>query len=107
MKNSEWQKVKQMDLDTWLNYVSEDDDLGLTAVKVKTSAPTSDEFLIAKFIEINDFVKKNGRLPENNIYQINELMLHKRLKSIKVNPQQCRVLVDFDELNLLPLTHEC
>ncbi|MGP9526513.1 hypothetical protein ACT3QO_15380, partial [Psychrobacter sp. AOP7-D1-15] len=30
----------------------------------------------------------------------------KRLESIKNNDEQCRALVDFDEFNLLPLTHE-
>ena len=33
-------------------------------------------------------------------------MLFKRLDSIKGNDTQCHALVDFDEFNLLPLTHE-
>ena len=37
---------------------------------------------------------------------ISELMLFKRLDSIRSNNTQCHALVDFDEFNLLPLTHE-
>jgi hypothetical protein len=73
---------------------------------MKSKAPTADEHLVAKFQEINDFYKANGRLPENNIANISELMLFKRLDSIRGNDTQCHALVDFDEFNLLPLTHE-
>jgi hypothetical protein len=106
MKNEEWQKLKTMEMDDWLSFINDDDDLGLTKVKVKTKAPTADEHLVAKFQEITDFYKVNGRLPENNMANISELMLFKRLDSIRGNDTQCHALVDFDEFNLLPLTHE-
>ncbi len=106
MKNEEWQKLKSMEMDDWLSFINDDDKLGLTTVKVKSKAPTADEHLVAKFQEINDFYKANDRLPENNMANISELMLFKRLDSIRGNDTQCHALVDFDEFNLLPLTHE-
>lgn len=106
MKNEEWQKLKSMEMDDWLSFINDDDELGLTAVKVKSKAPTADEHLVAKFQEISDFYKTNGRLPENNMANISELMLFKRLDSIRGNDTQCHALVDFDEFSLLPLTHE-
>jgi hypothetical protein len=106
MKNEEWQKLKTMEMDDWLSFINDDDELGLTAVKLKSKAPTADEHLVAKFQEINDFHKANRRLPKNNMANISELMLFKRLDSIRGNDTQCHALVDFDEFNLLPLTHE-
>lgn len=45
-------------------------------------------------------------MPENNIANISELILFKRLDSIRGSDTQCHALVDFDEFSLLPLTHE-
>lgn len=106
VKNEEWQKLKSMEMDDWLSFINDDDELGLTEVKIKPKVPTADEHLVAKFQEINDFHKANSRLPENNMANISELMLFKRLDSIRGNDTQCHALVDFDEFNLLPLTHE-
>lgn len=106
MKNEEWQKLKSMEMDDWLSFINDDDELGLTAVKIKSKAPSADEHLVAKFQEISDFYKANGRLPENNMANISELMLFKRLDSIRSNTTQCHALIDFDEFNLLPLTQE-
>jgi hypothetical protein len=106
VKNEEWQKLKSMEMDDWLSFINDDDELGLTEVKIKPKVPTADEHLVAKFQEINDFHKANSRLPKNNVANISELMLFKRLDSIRGNDTQCHALVDFDEFNLLPLTHE-
>ena len=106
MKNEEWQALKSIELDDWLNFIDDDDELGITTIKAKSRAPTADEHLVAKFQEINDFYSNNKRLPESNIADINEFKLFYRLKSIKDNDKQCHALVDFDEFNLLPLTHE-
>lgn len=106
MKNEDWQELKSMELDDWLSFVSDDDELGITKVKAKLKSPTADEHLVAKFQEINDFFRANERLPESNMANISELMLFKRLESIRGNDKQCHALVDFDEFNLLPLTHE-
>lgn len=106
MKNEEWQVLKSMELDDWLSFIDSDDDLGLTTIKAKSRAPTADEHLVAKFQEISDFYKINKRLPESSMANISEFMLFTRLESIKNNNEQCHALVDFDEFNLLPLTHE-
>ena len=106
MKNEEWQVLKSIELDDWLSFIDDDDELGITTIKAKSRAPTADEHLVAKFQEISDFYNANKRLPENNMANISELMLFKRLESIKNNNEQCHALVDFDEFNLLPLTHE-
>ena len=106
MKNEEWQVLKSMELDDWLSFIDSDDDLGLTTIKMKSRAPTADENLVAKFQEISDFYKTNKRLPEKNMVNISEFMLFTRLESIQNNNEQCLALVDFDEFNLLPLTHE-
>lgn len=106
MKNEDWQELKSMDLDSWLSFVSDDDDLGITKVKAKDKGPTADKHLVAKFQEINDFYRANERLPKHNMANISELMLFKRLESIRANAKQCHALVDFDEFDLLPLTHE-
>ena len=96
MRNEEWQVVKSMELDDWLSFIDGDDELGLTTIKAKSRAPTADEHLVAKFQEISDFYRTNKRLPENNMANISELMLFKRLESIKNNNEQCLALVDFD-----------
>lgn len=106
MKTEEWQVLKYMELDDWLNFINDDDELGLTTIKAKSRAPTADEHLINKFQEISDFYKVNNRLPESSMANISELILFKRLESIKNNNEQCQALVDFDEFNLLPLTHK-
>lgn len=106
MKNEDWQVLKSMELDDWLNFIDSDDELGLTTIKAKSRVPTADEHLVAKFQEISDFYNTNKRLPENNMANISELMLFRRLDSIKSNDKQCHALIDFDEFNLLPLTHE-
>ena len=67
VKNEEWQKLKSMEMDDWLSFINDDDELGLTEVKIKPKVPTADEHLVAKFQEINDFHKANSRLPENNM----------------------------------------
>ena len=78
MKNEEWQVLKSIELDDWLSFIDDDDELGITTIKAKSRAPTADEHLVAKFQEISDFYNTNKRLPENNMGNISELMLFKR-----------------------------
>lgn len=92
-----------MELDEFLDFVSENDELGLLTVKVKTSAPTADEHLLAKFNEINEFVSLNGKEPTTDMSNISEFMLSQRLIAIKGNTEQCEVLREFDVHNLLPV----
>ncbi len=54
--------MKKEDLINLIN----DDDLGLLKVKpTNSSAVTSDERLIASFLEINNFIEENNREPES------------------------------------------
>lgn len=90
-----------MELDEFLDFVSENDELGLLAVKIKTSAPTADEHLLAKFNEINEFVSLNGKEPTADMSNISEFMLSQRLNAIKTNTEQCEALREFDVHSLL------
>ncbi len=93
-----------MELDEFLNFVSANDELGLLNVKAKTSAPTADEHLLAKFNEINEFVTANGREPEADMANVPEFMLNQRLNAIRLNTEQCFALSEFDAQGLLPVT---
>ena len=90
-----------MELDEFLDFVSANDEQGLLAVKAKTSAPTADEHLLAKFTEINDFVTSNGREPNADMANVPEYMLHQRLIAIRSNDEQCVALSEFDTHGLL------
>ena len=91
-----------MELDEFLDFVSKDDDLGLLKVKLKTSAPTADEHLLAKFNEVNEFVAANGREPNADMSNVPEYMLHQRLEAIRGNDEQCEALRGHDVHSLLP-----
>lgn len=91
-----------MELDEFLDFVSTNDELGLLKVKVKTSAPTADEHLLAKFNEINDFFSANGREPKADMANVPEFMLNQRLNAIRSNEEQCASLRDIDSHGLLP-----
>ena len=92
-----------MELDEFLEFVSANDELGLLTVKAKTSAPTADEHLLAKFNEINEFVAANGREPGADMANVPEFMLHQRLNAIRCNSDQCAALSEFDIHGLLPV----
>lgn len=95
-----------MELDDFLDFVSENDELGLLAVKAKTSAPTADENLLAKFNEINEFISLNGKEPIADMSNISEFMLSQRLIAIKGNAVQNKALREFDVHNLLQAEQE-
>lgn len=89
--------MKKEDL---LNLIN-DDDLGLLNVKPKnTSAITADERLVASFLEINNFVDENSREPQSG-NGLQEHQLASRLKSLREDKNKAKILLDFDEYNLL------
>lgn len=90
-----------MELDEFLDFVSANDELGLLTVKAKTSAPTADEHLLAKFNEINDFVSDNEREPKADMANVPEFMLNRRLVAIRGNAEQSASLSEFDLHGLL------
>jgi hypothetical protein len=93
-----------MELDEFLSFVSANDELGLLNVKAKTSSPTADEHLFAKFNEINEFVISNSREPEADMANVPEFMLNQRLNAIRLNTEQCIALSEFDTQGLLFVT---
>lgn len=92
-----------MDLNEFLEFATANDELGLLKVKAKTSAPTADEHLLAKFNEINDFVAANGNEPNADMANVPEFMLNQRLNAIRENAEQCAALNEFDLHGLLPV----
>ena len=90
-----------MELDEFLEFVTENDKLGLLDVKPRSSAPTAEEHLLAKFSEINQFVSNHGREPKPDTENVPEYMLYQRLNSIRENPEQCVSLADSDVHALL------
>ena len=63
---------------------------------------TRDERLINSFEQINDFVRKNNRMPnENNLSDIQEATLGHMLNSIKTDKKKSDTLAEYDEFGLL------
>ena len=63
---------------------------------------TRDERLINSFEQINDFVRKNNRMPnENNLSDIQEATLGHMLNSIKTDKKKSDALAEYDEFGLL------
>ena len=79
----------------------EDDDLGLLKTKPKVSATTADDRLIASFQEINEFVRKHGRLPDANPKDVMEFRLYSRLKGFNEEPSKIVALSPYDEFSIL------
>ena len=89
--------MKKEDL---LNLIN-DDDLGLLTIKPQNvSAITADERLVASFLEINNFIQGNKREPQLG-GGVQEHQLASRLKSIREEKNKAKILLDFDEYNLL------
>ncbi len=90
-----------MDKDKKLKEIFENDPLGLLNVKPAASpARNEDERLVASFQEINDFVTKNNRAPEQG-GAIQEHQLYSRLKSLRENPAKAELLRVHDKFKLL------
>ena len=76
-----------------------DADLFKPAPKKHTT--TRDERLINSFEQINDFVRKNNRIPnENNLSDIQEATLGHMLNSIKTDKKKVEALAEYDEFGL-------
>lgn len=90
-----------MDLDAFLDFVAKNDELDLLKANPKTRAPTSEEHLVSKFQEVNEFVKNNAREPDADMSNVPEFMLHQRLVSIRQDKEQCDFLREYDTHSLL------
>lgn len=62
---------------------------------------TKDERLVASFEQINDFVRKNSRTPEETSVDISEAMLGHMLNTIKTDKKKIEALNEYDEFGLL------
>ena len=61
---------------------------------------TSDERLINSFEQINEFVYKNNRIPNEQANDISEAMLGHMLNVIKVDKKKVEALAEYDEFGL-------
>lgn len=92
-----------MDIDEELKKIFEDDDLGLLEIKPKVNNHcTPDERLIKSFEEINNFIDKNGREPQQSD-DIMEKTLHFRWQNLLNEPDKIALLKQFDRYNLLSI----
>jgi len=87
---------KYSSLDDILNDVEFGDDF---SIKASTSAITTDDRLIESFNEINKFIDANGYEP-NNMFDITERKLAKRLEGIRSDPEKVSLLTPYDTHNL-------
>lgn len=91
-----------MDIDKELEKIFNGDELGLLNVKPKVSnACSTEERLVRSFEEINDFVDKNGKVPEANTDNILERSLSFRLQGILEDVAKIKALKPYDKHNLL------
>lgn len=91
-----------MDINEELDKIFNDDELGLLNVKPKVSNTcTSDERLVKSFEEINDFIDKNGVIPQPNTENISERSLSFRLQGILEDAEKVKALKPYDRHNLL------
>lgn len=96
-----------MDIDKELDKIFDSDELGLLNVKPKSSnVCTTDERLIRSFEEINDFVDKNGKIPEANTDNILERSLYFRLQGILEDAKKTENLKQHDKHNILKIEHK-
>lgn len=86
-----------------LEKLFEGDDEGLFEPVAKTKPQTPDDRLRESFLEVENFVEENKRLPELDSIEIGESMLAKRLESIRFNPEKADKLKDIDKFGLLDL----
>lgn len=85
-----------------LKSLLESDSFGLLESKPSAAPMTRDEKLVQSFQEINAFVEKHGKEPQDSS-DVNELGLFLRLQGIRNNPQKISQLKDFDRHSLLKL----
>ena len=79
------------------------DSFGLLESKPSVAPMTRDEKLVQSFQEINSFIEKYGREPQDSS-DVNELGLFLRLQGIRKNSKKIAQLKEFDTHSLLELT---
>lgn len=80
------------------------DPQGLLHVKPKSQhAKKPDEKLLASFEEINHFVQTYHREPHADLKDMNEYLLHERLKGLRKDAEKVEKLKPYDVHELLPM----
>ncbi len=90
-----------MDYFDQLAELFEGPDSGLFKPAPKKHVITKDERLVGSFEQINDFVRKNGRIPIEQADDISEAMFGHMLNTIRVDKKKVEALTDYDEFGLL------
>ncbi|CAM3467814.1 GIY-YIG nuclease family protein [Halomonas lysinitropha] len=81
---------------------AESDELGLlTVAPPRSSAPSSDQRLVATLQNIEAFVTKNGRKPQQDAKDLNEATLAVQLAALRRDLSKVEGLADWDTLGLL------
>ena len=78
-----------------------EDEFGLLREAPKSAPVTSDDRLIAGFLEITEFVEAHGRAPASNPADISEFKLAARLKALSENDEHREALLEHDTHGLL------
>ncbi len=87
---------------TILDEIFANDPEGILEIKPKTSpAQNEDQRLASSFEEINAFIDANGREPERNMSDMNEMRLCSRLKGLREHDEKMQVLQEYDRHKLL------
>jgi len=90
-----------MDYFDQLSELFEGPDSELFKPAPKKHGITKDERLVSSFEQINDFVRKNSRTPNEQSNDISEAMLGHMLNAIKIDKKKIETLSDYDEFGLL------
>lgn len=90
-----------MDYFDQLSELFEGPDSELFKPAPKKHVITKDERLVSSFEQINDFVRKNSRTPNEQSDDIGEAMLGHMLNVIKIDKKKIEALNDYDEFGLL------
>ncbi len=91
-----------MDKQNVLDEIFANDPDGILDTKPRTSpAQNEDQRLVSSFEEINAFVDANGREPERNMSDMNEMQLCSRLKGLREHEEKMQVLQEHDRHKLL------
>ena len=75
------------------------DDPLLDGVRLKAKPLTADDRLVAKLLEVTDWVEANGREPQRDGSSLKEKLLAASLLALRQRDAEC--LKTFDRLNLL------
>lgn len=78
-----------------------EDEFDLLKEAPKSVPLTSDDRLVAGFLEIVEFLETNGRAPESNPSNITEFRLGARLKAMSQSDEQREALIAYDTYGLL------